>query len=50
VPALFIISVVAFVANALVNDTLNTVITFALILSGVPIYYGFFLRDRRQIR
>ena len=50
VPALFILSVIAFVVNALVNDTLNSVVTFALILSGVPIYYGFFSRDRRQER
>jgi basic amino acid/polyamine antiporter, APA family len=39
VPAIFILSVVGFVGNALVNDTLNTVVTFALILTGVPVYY-----------
>ena len=39
VPAIFILSVVGFVANALVNDTLNTAVTFALILAGIPVYY-----------
>jgi basic amino acid/polyamine antiporter, APA family len=50
VPALFILSVVAFVVNSLVHDTMNSLITFALICSGLPIYYGIFSRDRRQIR
>jgi basic amino acid/polyamine antiporter, APA family len=50
VPALFILSVVAFVANALVHDTISSLVTFALILVGLPIYYGFFSRDRRQMR
>jgi basic amino acid/polyamine antiporter, APA family len=39
VPAIFILSVIGFVGNALVNDTLNTAVTFALILAGVPVYY-----------
>jgi basic amino acid/polyamine antiporter, APA family len=38
VPAIFIVSVAGFVVNALVNDTTNSVITFALILAGLPIY------------
>jgi len=42
VPALFIISVAAFVANSLVHDTTNSVITFALIGAGIPIFYAFF--------
>ncbi len=46
VPAIFILSVVGFVANALVNDTMNTAITFALILAGIPVYY-FAFGDRR---
>ncbi len=50
VPALFIAAVAAFVVNAIVNDTTNSLVTFALILAGVPIYYGFFSRDRRQMR
>src|SRR5262245_43075494 len=39
VPAIFIVSVAAFVINSLINDTFSTVITFALILAGLPIYY-----------
>jgi len=50
VPALFVLAVVLFVVNSLVHDTINSLITFALILSGIPIYYGFFSRDRGQTR
>src|SRR5581483_2550291 len=50
VPALFIAAVAPLVVNAIVNDTTNSLVTFALILAGVPIYYGFFSRDRRQMR
>jgi len=38
VPAIFIASVAAFVINSLMNDTTNSVITFAVILAGLPIY------------
>jgi amino acid transporter len=48
VPAIFIVAVAAFVINALVNDTLNSVITFALILAGLPLYeIVFATRSRR---
>ncbi len=50
VPAFFVVAVAAFVVNAIVNDTANSLVTFALILAGVPIYYIFFSRDRRQRR
>jgi amino acid transporter len=39
VPAIFIVSVAAFVINSLIHDTLSTAITFALILAGLPVYY-----------
>lgn len=39
VPAIFILSVVWFVVNALINKPISTGITLALILAGVPIYY-----------
>jgi APA family basic amino acid/polyamine antiporter len=42
VPAVFIASVVAFVVNSLINDTVNSVITFALIGAGLPVYQFFF--------
>jgi basic amino acid/polyamine antiporter, APA family len=42
VPGIFIASVVWFVANSLIHEPLSTGITFALILAGVPVYYGFF--------
>jgi basic amino acid/polyamine antiporter, APA family len=48
VPAIFILSVAAFVINALINDTTNSVITFALILAGLPVYeIAFATRSRR---
>jgi amino acid transporter len=39
VPAIFIVAVIAFVANALVNEPVPTSITFALIFTGVPVYW-----------
>jgi len=44
VPAVFIASVIAFVVNALISDTANSVITFAVILAGLPVYQVFFAR------
>jgi len=46
VPAIFIASVAAFVINSLVNDTLNSALTFAVILAGLPVYQ--FALDRRR--
>jgi len=46
VPAVFIASVAAFVVNSLVNDTLNSVITFVVIFAGLPVY--FLAIDRRR--
>ena len=43
-PAIFIVAVVAFVINALVNEPMPTTITFALILAGVPVYSCFACR------
>ena len=48
VPALFIASVIWFVVNALVHDTRNTALTFALILAGIPVYYVAFRHTRRR--
>jgi APA family basic amino acid/polyamine antiporter len=39
VPAIFILAVVAFVLNAIVQDPVPTGITLALILTGIPVYY-----------
>jgi APA family basic amino acid/polyamine antiporter len=48
VPAIFILSVAAFVLNALVSDPIPTAITFALIFAGLPVYhFAFAPRDRR---
>ena len=44
VPAIFILSVAAFVINSLVNDTTNSVITFVVILAGLPVYEMAFAR------
>ena len=47
VPAIFIASVAAFVINSLLNDTINSVITFAVILAGLPVYELAFARRAR---
>jgi amino acid transporter len=44
VPAIFIGSVIAFVVNALVHEPISTGVTFALILTGVPVYQIVFAR------
>ncbi len=38
IPAVFIVSVAAFVVNALIQDPVSTGLTFALILAGLPVY------------
>jgi amino acid transporter len=50
VPALFIASVIAFVANSLVNDTLNSLVTFAIITAGLPVYYFLFSGRQRTVQ
>src|SRR6185437_343385 len=40
VPILFLVASVAMVVNALWTDPVNTGITFAIILAGIPVYYG----------
>jgi amino acid transporter len=40
VPLLFLLASVAMVVNALWTDPVNTGITFAIILAGIPVYYG----------
>jgi APA family basic amino acid/polyamine antiporter len=45
VPAIFVITVVWFVVNALINDPIPTIATLAVILIGVPIYFFSFTRS-----
>jgi APA family basic amino acid/polyamine antiporter len=40
VPLLFLIASIAMVVNALWTDPVNTGITFAIILAGIPVYFG----------
>jgi basic amino acid/polyamine antiporter, APA family len=47
VPALFVVSVIAFVVNSLVNDTMNSLVTFGVIATGLPVYYFLFSTRRR---
>jgi amino acid transporter len=46
VPAVFVLSVAAFVINSLVHEPISTGATFALILAGIPIFHLFFSRAR----
>jgi APA family basic amino acid/polyamine antiporter len=48
VPSIFVIGVVWFVINALVSDPIATIITLALVVIGVPIY--FFSCTRAEFR
>jgi APA family basic amino acid/polyamine antiporter len=50
VPTIFVTSVVWFVVNALVNDPGPTMITFALIFAGAPVYFLFFSPTRASFR
>ena len=47
VPAIFILSVVGFVINSLINEPIPTTITFALILLGVPVYFFAFAKTEK---
>ena len=40
VPVLFLVASVAMVVNALWTDPVNTGVTFAIILVGIPVYYA----------
>jgi amino acid transporter len=46
VPAIFIVAVIAFVVNALINEPVPTSITFALIFAGAPVYWFVFSARR----
>src|SRR6185369_717508 len=50
VPAIFILAVAAFVINSLINDPVPSILTFALILAGLPVYYFAFGSRRRAPR
>jgi amino acid transporter len=45
-PAIFLIASVGMVVNALVTDPVNTGVTFAIILAGLPVYV--FWKKRQQ--
>ena len=49
VPVLFLVASVAMVVNALWTDPVNTGITFAIILAGIPVYYGWRLWSGRSV-
>ena len=49
VPAIFIVSVAAFVVNALIHEPIPTTITFALILAGIPVYHFAFGRHAQRV-
>jgi basic amino acid/polyamine antiporter, APA family len=49
VPAIFILAVIAFLVNALINTPVSTGVTFALILAGVPVYFLAFGRRSRRL-
>jgi APA family basic amino acid/polyamine antiporter len=50
VPAIFVIAVAGFVINSLINDPIPTILTFTLILAGLPVYYFAFGSRSRAAR
>jgi amino acid transporter len=44
VPAVFVVAVIAFVINSLVQEPVSTGVTFALILTGIPVFQFAFAR------
>jgi APA family basic amino acid/polyamine antiporter len=40
VPLVFLLASVGMITNALISDSKNTGITFAIILAGIPVYYA----------
>lgn len=46
-PAIFLVASVGMVANALVTDPVNTGVTFAIVLAGVPVYAVWKVRSKR---
>ena len=49
VPVLFLVASVAMVVNALWTDPVNTGITFAIIMAGIPVYFGWRLWSGRSV-
>jgi APA family basic amino acid/polyamine antiporter len=45
VPAIFIGGVAYLVGNAVISDPLWTGVTFAIVLTGIPVYFMFFRRS-----
>ena len=50
VPAIFILSVVWFVANAFITDPVPTGLTLALIGAGIPVYFLFVAGKKSEQR
>ena len=48
VPAIFVVSVIAFVINSLINEPKSTGITFAVILTGIPVFQIAFSKRRAR--
>ena len=46
VPAVFLVAVVGILLNALISEPLQTGITFAIILAGLPVYAGAGLQNK----
>jgi APA family basic amino acid/polyamine antiporter len=48
IPAVFLLAATGMVLNALVTDPVNTGITFAIILAGIPVYFVWHGRSKRS--
>jgi APA family basic amino acid/polyamine antiporter len=48
-PAVFLLASVGMVLNALITDPVNTGVTFAIILAGLPVYFVWKRRERQTV-
>ena len=46
-PIIFLVASVGMVANALITDTRNTMVTFGVVLAGIPVYWAWRKWGRR---
>jgi len=50
VPAVFLIAVFGFLLNALLSEPFSTIVTFAIILAGLPVYWVAFRTQNSELR
>jgi amino acid transporter len=49
-PIIFLVASVGMVANALVTDTRNTMVTFGVVLAGIPAYWAWRRFGKQEVK